>query len=171
MRYFAYGSNMSSVRLLARVPSASVVGVATLHGHELRFHKAGRDHSAKCDAFEVADGHGEVIGVLYDIDPEQRVLLDSFEGLGCGYEIKTVYVVMKGQSYEAFTYYATHIDNHQKPFDWYLLHVLAGAREHGLPQQYIDDIRAVPAMKDDDVNRRRNEMRIYTKNINEITRL
>lgn len=36
MRYFAYGSNMSSPRLKARVPNAERVGVFTLPEHSLR---------------------------------------------------------------------------------------------------------------------------------------
>ena len=50
MLYFAYGSNLSSARMAARVPSARVVARAQLPGHALRFHKVGRDGSAKCDA-------------------------------------------------------------------------------------------------------------------------
>ena len=47
--YFAYGSNMSSVRLRARVNSAQPLGVARLPGHRLRWHMHSLDGSGKCD--------------------------------------------------------------------------------------------------------------------------
>ncbi len=52
MLYFSYGSNMSSRRLLSRVPSARFITSASLPGHALHFHKKGLDGSAKCDAYE-----------------------------------------------------------------------------------------------------------------------
>lgn len=52
MKYFAYGSNMSLLRLWQRVPSAVRIGVFTLQGHQLRFHKLGKDGSGKCDAYQ-----------------------------------------------------------------------------------------------------------------------
>lgn len=58
--YFAYGSNMSSARLRARVPSCRPIGIAFLPGHELRFHKRSKDGSGKCDAFQVEGGAGVV---------------------------------------------------------------------------------------------------------------
>jgi gamma-glutamylcyclotransferase len=50
MRYFAYGSNMCSGRLRARV-TCDFVTTAKLAGYQLRFHKLSRDGSSKCDAF------------------------------------------------------------------------------------------------------------------------
>jgi len=41
MKYFAYGSNMSLLRLRARVPSAERIGMFTLVEHALRFHTNG----------------------------------------------------------------------------------------------------------------------------------
>ena len=40
MKYFAYGSNMSIVRLKQRVPSAQKVGIVTLKNHQLRFSRS-----------------------------------------------------------------------------------------------------------------------------------
>ena len=39
VKYFAYGSNMSLVRLRERVPSAERLGVFILAEYQLRFHK------------------------------------------------------------------------------------------------------------------------------------
>ncbi|MCA9395325.1 MAG: gamma-glutamylcyclotransferase [Candidatus Omnitrophica bacterium] len=161
MLYFAYGSNMSVKRLRARISSARVVCTATLPGHELRFHKHGDDESAKCDA-AAAGAAAEVIGVLYDIHTADKVILDKIEGVGAGYEQKTVTVMLGiGMPMEAMTYVATRINPDLKPFVWYKEHVLRGAREHGLPATYIDFINAVEAMTDPRPERHRKEVAIY----------
>ena len=111
MRYFAYGSNMSLRRLRARVPSAVKLDNASLYGHRLRFHKRGRDGSAKCDAQQSGDPSHRVQGVLFDIDPMEKPELDRHEGVGQGYAIKTVPLVLSdGSQALAYTYTATLID-------------------------------------------------------------
>ena len=49
MRYFAYGSNMSSRRLRERMPGARAESRAILPCHRLAWHKIGKDGSGKCD--------------------------------------------------------------------------------------------------------------------------
>ena len=71
MKYFAYGSNMHPARLKARLPNILCIsGIFTLPGHTLRFHKVGKDRSAKCDAFYTGNKADHVLGVLYEIDPD-----------------------------------------------------------------------------------------------------
>lgn len=162
MLYFAYGSNMSSPRLCARVPSATAVGVAVLEGHRLAFHKPGRlDGSAKCDAVPTGDPRHRVFGVLFEIDPWHRPLLDRAEGLGFGYQRRTVSVRVRDEALDAFTYYATVSDAALKPLHWYRQHVLRGAREHGLPPDYIEAIRRVETITDADNVREQAELAIY----------
>ena len=45
---FSFGSNMSSNRLLARLPNAKRVGTALLKGYKLTFNMAFADGSGKC---------------------------------------------------------------------------------------------------------------------------
>ena len=138
MKYFAYGSNMSSKRLCARTPSARVLGVYTLSGFALRFHKVGKDGSGKCDAFPTGDATDRVIGVLYELDPGDAATLDRIEGVGWGYRKEEVRVAAaNGREECAFTYCATRVDAALVPYSWYLAHVLAGAREAGLPDAYV----------------------------------
>ena len=73
MKYFAYGSNMSLLRLRERVPSAERLGVFKLEQHVLRFHKIGIDGSGKCDAFLTEDPNASVIGALFEIDKEAGI--------------------------------------------------------------------------------------------------
>lgn len=162
MNYFAYGSNMSAPRLQQRVPSARVLGVAVLRDHRLEFHKAGRDGSAKCDAAWSGKDSDAVHGVLYKMDPGHKSRLDKAEGLGNGYAQKTVRVQMTGGGkHSALTYYATHIDVTLRPYSWYLEHVVRGAREHHLPDNYSAAIVRVEAIDDPDAERHRMELAIY----------
>ena len=79
--YFAYGSNMSTARLRKRMPSCKPLGIATLPGHALRFHKRSKDKSGKCNAF-ASGNDNSVIGVLFSFDPAERAKLDEAEGVG-----------------------------------------------------------------------------------------
>ncbi len=166
MLYFAYGSNMSVVRLKKRVPSAIFKYSGALFGHKLAFHKIGRlDGSGKCDAYKTDDPSDYLIGVVYQIDPEHKSLLDGVEGIGHGYEIKDVYVkTLFHKEVRTFTYYATNIDSDLKPFQWYKDHVVHGARENKLPVEYIDTILSVESIEDPDKERTEEELGIY-KNI------
>jgi len=163
MHYFSYGSNMSIRRLQNRVPSATKVATGILEGHMLRFHKISNvDGSAKCDAEETGDPGHCIYGVVFHITAEERSVLDSIEGMGCGYERKTVRIKLNtGSAIETFTYYATRIDSTLKPLDWYREHVLIGARENALPEDYIRLIEAVEAVVDTDSERRERELSIY----------
>lgn len=150
MKYFAYGSNMSIARLRERTPSAVSLGRHHLREYDLRFHKSGADQSAKCDALHTGRVSDVVMGVLFEIDPAEKVSLDLAEGLGHGYDEKPVVVTSAvGASVKATTYVATHIDDRLAPYAWYVNHVLVGALEALLPEDYIDRrIRAIAAIED-----------------------
>ncbi|ARM88985.1 cation transporter ChaC-like protein [Rhizobium sp. CIAT894] len=151
--YFAYGSNMSTVRLRERMPSCKPLGIANLSGFALRFHKRSVDGSGKCNAFASGD-EDNVIGVLFSIDPTERAALYKAEGVGNGYEHKIVTVVNdKGRRRKVLTYVATpdYIDDSLQPYGWYKDFVSAGAREHGLPEEYIArNILSVETTEDPD---------------------
>lgn len=163
MYCFAYGSNLSRARLTARIPDARFVAVATLAGHRLSFHKVSRhDGSAKCDACYTGLPEDQVIGVVYDLPESGKQRLDQIEGLGAGYDEKSTAVVTSaGEVLQARLYVATDIDPDRRPFDWYKHHVLAGARENRLPEDYIAGIEAVVADRDPDADRRERELAIH----------
>ena len=162
MLYFSYGSNMSSKRLCARVPSAKMFAVGILRKHLLKFHKHSfRDNSAKCDIEFTNKSEDIVYGVLYKIDLDEKPNLDHAEGLGLGYEIKTVEIKVEDKIYEAFTYYGTDIDKNLKPFHWYKNHVLKGANEFNLPKDYIlKYIESIESIDDKDKQRELLELSI-----------
>lgn len=155
---FAYGSNMSTRRLRARTPSARPCGIGQLPGHRLMWHKIGRDGTAKCDILETGRPNDIVWGVLFEILLAERPLLDQAEGLGNGYEHKNIDVLTDFGVKPAGAYYATHIDSALRPFDWYLEFVLQGAREHGLPGQYLRELESVTAVIDPNGVRRESNL-------------
>jgi cation transport regulator ChaC len=160
--YFAYGSNMSVKRITARVPSACVIDTATLRGHRLGFRKVGKDGSAKCDVEQTGESGNIVIGVIFKLPLADKQILDRIEGLGNGYKQKHVTVhTNKGSSVTALTYYATDINVSLSPYHWYKEHVLAGACEHRLPDDYIRMIKSVSAIHDPDPDRHDQELAIY----------
>lgn len=148
--YFAYGSNMPSARLRARCSSARALARAVVHGHELRWHKASKDGSGKCDLFPTEVSSSAVHGVIYQIDASELPSLDRAEGRGYGYERVELEVTADGRAQTVITYKATKTDSSLKPYSWYHAFVVLGAREHGLPDEYIANLEAVATDIDPD---------------------
>lgn len=162
MKYFAYGSNMSLRRLQSRVPSARRLGAYRLYNHDLRFHKVSNDGSGKCDAYQTNNQDDVIIGCLYEIDAAEKADLDKVEGLGLGYDEKVITVSNDAEeSVDAYTYFATHIDPAMVPYSWYLNHVIVGAKEIGIPNQYLKKLKATIAVEDQDNERALLERSIY----------
>jgi gamma-glutamylcyclotransferase len=151
--YFAYGSNMLTERLRLRSPSARPVAVAVLAGHELRWHKVSRDQSGKCDIVQVEAPQARVIGVVYEILTSEEAALDAAEGLGDGYARKLVVLETEGGQVLAQTYVATNTEPSAVPFTWYKALVVAGAKQHGLPGEYISALEAAAAKVDTNAGR------------------
>ena len=146
--YFAYGSNLSTERLQARVPSARARCRGRLLHHALRWHKLGRDGSGKCDIVPTP-APSIVWGVLFDVSRDEKPALDAIEGLGIGYFEKEVRIVTDDGECFALTYHANpdRTDPTLRPFDWYKDHVVRGAREHGLPADYIQELELVETLE------------------------
>jgi hypothetical protein len=162
MKYFAYGSNMSLVRLQMRVPSAQKLEIVTLKNHQLRFNMSGTDGSGKCDSFETNNSEDLVIGALFDINENEKPVLDRAESLGVGYHEKFVFVHnAAGEVFEALIYCAIKIDASLKPYSWYLNHVIIGAKETKLPIDYLAIIESVECIEDQDKNREAKERAMY----------
>jgi hypothetical protein len=142
--YFAYGSNMATQRLRARVPSARRVAVARLPGFRFVLNKRSRDGSAKANLTQ--DPAGAVWGVLWSLDAAEWLRLDACEG---GYERVPVEVVTRsGETPGAMTYLSTRLAAEPVAYTWYRALLVAAAREHGLPAEWIAALEALPARPD-----------------------
>ncbi len=150
LRYLAYGSNLHPVRIGLRVESAQFLGTAFVEDWTLRFHKRGKDGSAKCN---IVTGGAGIHAAVYQLDDADRVVLDRIEGLGYGYEAGTIRVPGFGECH-AYLGDPAWLDNELAPFDWYKALVIEGAQYHGFPAAYVDAIAAIRAEKDPDAVRR-----------------
>lgn len=157
--YFTYGSNMCTGRLKdkGRCPSCKPICVAKLIEHELRFHKLSKkDRSGKADAYKTENDAGVVWGVVFSIDEREEKKLDNAEGLGHGYNKSIVEVVDREDNvHQAKIYKADEdaINPKLRPYTWYKRFVIVGARQHHLPEDYINTIDQLEAIDDDDENR------------------
>ena len=113
------------------------------------------------DAVPYNSGEGGLFNIL--ASPFFGLQSDfGIEGLGVGYAEKRVRLAAAdGAVLDAFLYCATRIDAALAPFAWYQAHVLAGARQHGLPADYVRAIEAVTVIDDPDPARARRELAIY----------
>jgi len=155
LHYLAYGSNLHPVRLGERVPSARLLGTVELRERALRFSKRSVDGSAKC-TIDPGGPSQSVHGAVYRIDQSHRTVLDGIEGLGVGYAEQRETVTVDGQAVDAFYYVATadYLDDKLQPYHWYKSLVLAGARYHGFPPQYIAELEETESVDDPDPERR-----------------
>src|SRR5262245_57430066 len=138
---------MSTTRLRARAPSARSCGVASLPFHVLSFHKRGKDGSGKADAHFTARSTDVVYGVLFDLTSKDVQRLDAHEGRG--YERISRDVLREdGTAESAFVYLAraNSIGVSLRPTSAYLAYIIAGAREHKLPEEYVSALERTRAV-------------------------
>ena len=81
--------------------------------------------------------------------------MDKAEGVGKGYEEKEVELLLKEESVRAVTYYATSVQRGLLPYHWYKAYVIEGAKQNGLPSDYIRTLDSMESVEDP-VEGRRN---------------
>ncbi len=161
MLYFAYGSNLSQPRMLARLPQAVYLGVARLPGYQFQLNKRGADDSAKANIIMSDDPDASVYGVLYLMGDDEKLLLDSLEGEG----YRSEEVAVEGPEntiLDAFAYIALEPVIGLIPYDWYLRHIIHGAKQSGLPQAYVYQLKQTGTQRDHNASRSCLELSVYT---------
>jgi cation transport regulator ChaC len=149
--YFAYGSNLDPRTFLGRrrmQPLETRIGV--LHDFELRFDlPVGPGERGVAN---VAPRLGDLVwGALYQLTQADADRLDRTEGVHVGFyrrfavEVRTA----EGEVLSAFTYRSEAKRTERKPSSRYLGLLLAGARELGLPDEYIERLRSLPLAVDE----------------------
>ncbi len=149
LTYFAYGSNMLTERLRARCPGVRVMGAGVLFSHRVEIAKfSAVDGSGKATILPATGQNAH--GVLFELPDNELALLDAAEGLGKGYDrIDALGVQYKRQTINAFTYRATTPAENLIAFEWYLALIVAGARQHGLPDDHVDRFARMERQRDD----------------------
>ena len=150
MKYFAYGSNLLSARLLARVV-ATDLGMATLEGWALHWNSHSLDGSGKCNIERSTNPSAVVYGVVYEMDEEAFGVLDGIEQ---GYDRIEVTLQHRNGPMKAWVYVYAEPAPEAPPYAWYRGLVVAGAIEHQFPQGVIRELESVQAISDPVEDRR-----------------
>ncbi len=139
--------------------SALLLGKGVVSNKTLRFHKRGKDGSAKCN---ITAGAGEIYVAVYEISPREKVRLDQIEGRGIGYKIEILDVPSHG---ECFTYVATdtHVDESLKPYSWYKELVVVGSEFLQFPRRYVEWLASHQSLDDPDAERHAEQMKIVRR--------
>ncbi len=149
--YFGYGSNMDRGTFLGRRgmrPRAACA--AQLRGFSLCFDlPVGPGERGVANLRP--DPEGLVWGVLWQISIADSERLDRTEGVHRGYYRRVAVEVetAEGSRHVAFTYGSAHGRPGRKPSARYLGLLLAGARDHRLPEPYVASLRALPLAVDE----------------------
>lgn len=139
--YFAYASNMSRAQMRSRAGEVLEERPARLENYELLFNKKARGGSATANIHPAPGKYVE--GVLYRIPESAFRNLDRFEGAPQHYRrIEVNFNGPNGSKISAQAYIATKVEKGLRPAGHYLQTILDGAAEHGLPPEYIEQIKA-----------------------------
>ncbi|HTO53397.1 MAG TPA: gamma-glutamylcyclotransferase [Myxococcota bacterium] len=149
--YFAYGSNLDAGTFLGRRAMRPLATrVAALDGFELRFDLPIGPGERGVANVAPREG-GRVWGAAYLLTPAEFDRLDRTEGVHrgtyqrLGVELRT----WQGETLGAFTYASARGVSGRKPSRRYLGLILAGARQHGLPADYVAELRALELAVDE----------------------
>jgi cation transport regulator ChaC len=148
--YFAYGSNLCRATFLGRRRMRPLeTRVGRLDGYRLCFDLAvGSGERAVANL--IADPSAHVWGALYHLTSDQCQHLDRTEGVPAVYSRRAITVVDAiGAAVAAFTYESALRRESRKPSPRYMNLLLSGAREHGLPQVYVDYLRSIGLARDE----------------------
>ena len=112
--------------------------------------------SGKCNVYRTGDSLDRVYGALFELTAAQKSILDGFEGPG--YDSVPILAHSPNGEIEAETYIAKpkSIDFSLTPFDWYKAFVVEGAKEVGLPDEYVSVLESTREMKDPNPDRARS---------------
>lgn len=149
--YFGYGSNTERGTFLGRRRMRPLeVRIGRLDDFELRFDlPVGRGERGVANVAHRPGDH--VWGVLWRISADQALHLDRTEGVPRGYYRRLAVDVASddGTRISAFTYHSPRGRPGRKPSRRYLGLLLAGARQHGLPDPWLERLRALPLAHDE----------------------
>ncbi len=137
MLYFAFASNMNQAQMKRWCPASRFLKTVILEG--FRFVYDGFSVTWDGAVGDIVRSEAErVWGALYEITERDRLTLDAFEGYPRSYDHREVEVKDGDRNvYRAMTYLRTGRAL-GKPHPDYEKIVIDGARECGLPEEYID---------------------------------
>lgn len=145
--YFAYGSNLCVGQKTERTGMIRQALRCRLPDYRLQFNKRSSKNSNECFANVVPFAGDEVWGVAYLCNPAALRKMDAWEGVASGnYRREEVRLITEaGSSVTAVTYIAgvDFVCASGRPSTWYRDRIVSGARQHGLPADYIAKVIAL----------------------------
>ncbi len=149
--FFAYGSNMNPGQIISRCFKAEACAIARLPGHEIAFY----GHSKRWDGGEATvtpkTGKG-VWGIVYKLTLSDSERLDSWQdvrldGTGAYFHYPTVVMGMEGNEYPVLLYKRFLSGEPGSPSEEYMDAVISGALFHGLPSDYVEELKGIKTVK------------------------
>ena len=118
--------------------------------------KVSKDGSAKAN-MEKSDIATDIVwGILFEIDNNEKPMLDKAEGLGKGYnEDCLTFTDENNLKHIAQVYIADSksINNCLVVYNWYKEFIVTGAIQNQLPADYITQLQSIPCIPDPDEKR------------------
>ena len=141
MRHFAYGSNLSYRFLREYCPNARFVMRAFLPNYRVEFRFFSKRRQGGISSIVFAPGE-LVRGVIYEVPLEEMLRLDEVESVPQGLYSRETFLVLgeDGEFHEADLYRVVKPEGPFTPARSYVELMLEGAKEHGLDQEYIEEL-------------------------------
>ncbi len=146
MHYFAYGSNMNHEQMQKSCPGSMFLKPVRLDGYTFVYdgRSTAEMHTEKgAVANIVPDSKKHVWGALYEVSEQDIANLDIVEDIPHAYQKANLVVRdSQGTSYTGVTAYLRPPQEIGQPTADYKATVLRGARDSGLPDDYLARLEA-----------------------------
>ncbi|SFM30058.1 gamma-glutamylcyclotransferase family protein [Pelosinus propionicus] len=145
--YFAYGSNLDFENMNQKCTKPLVLGIARLEGHRIGFFENSVIWDGAVETV-VPDVLAEVWGVLYQLESYAWEQLDNCEdvrldGTGEYFHYPVEVLDEQNRVIEASIYKKARLGEPKQPSTEYLNIIIQGAKEQGLPKEYIETLESI----------------------------
>jgi gamma-glutamylcyclotransferase (GGCT)/AIG2-like uncharacterized protein YtfP len=147
MLYFAYGSNMSAIRMLSRKITWTNVYSGTLKDYKLVFNKMSQKNNAVGFA-NIIPSKGDIVeGVMYELEIDMVKILDKYEGYPKHYNRTLLDIEYKWGEEDAITYIANkeYLREGLKPSKEYMDFILDS--KQFLSEKYYNTLKNIEYLK------------------------
>lgn len=148
MYLYIYCEWLDSELVKRYLPNAKKFKNATLEDHKVAFVSFTENHAseAKAGGCQLESAPGQLLyGVLYEVSEEDVAYVDKLTRVEYGsYERR--YLEVTGEDGHTYSTVAHTIKNpigYSKPSEAYMNHMIAGAKEHGFPEAYVNSIEGL----------------------------
>ncbi len=136
MKYFAFGSNMNLDQMKKRCPGSTFLTSATLE--DFRFVYDGKSDRWGGAVGNIVPSEGESVkGALFEINDGDLLSLDQYEGFPNRYKRRELPVKSTDNMKIMAILYFRDNESVGSPSEAYKETVISGARECGIPEDYI----------------------------------